>query len=205
MKKWILLFTVMFCCSWVVFDAPPITEATVNDKKKQCEKQIDAMFYDYNILLNGKKKGEDKNKEPGQTQYETIEKIQKDYFLDNVIIEGHTDISKLHREKYDSKAYFREIQEAYAKLEATITTDIKSISDVYFDNEKNYYFMVVNVEKTVVANPGTIIDNDDLGKKSIDIYYAFTLEDRKPKIFSIQTHKENALDGFSPVKVTKDQ
>ncbi len=195
MKKLLLLIPVLFSLAWVAYVGSPLTEATVNDKKEQCKMQLDAYFYDYGLLLNIKKTGEEKDK--------IISKIQNDYFVDNTMIES--DNAALHKPQYDSQIYFDNIQETFGQIDGIIETDIKEISDVYYDNAKDRYFLIANVVKKVNVKDGVSVGDADTSKKSLDIYYSFTLEDRKPKIFSIQNHKENALEGLTPVQIIPDQ
>jgi len=197
MKKYLLLFTLLLCCAWKRLDLPPLTEATVNDKKEQCKMQLDAMFYDYNIVLNSRNKEEQR--------FGTIDEMPQNYFTDNALIDGNTDISSLHKEKYEVKVYFSNLQEALSQLNASLKTDVKSISEIHFDEQKNRYFIVVNVDKKMVPHPGFVMNSADTVTRSVDIYFGFTLEDRKPKIYSVQQHREDALQGFSALPVVPDQ
>jgi len=197
MKKYLLVFTLLLCCAWKRLDLPPLTEATVNDKKEQCKMQLDAMFYDYNIVLNSKNKEEQR--------FGTIDEMQQNYFTDNALIDGNTDVSVLHKEKYEVKVYFSNLQEALSQLNASLKTDVKSISDIRFDEQKSRYFIMANVDKKITPHPGFVMDGADTATRSVDIYFGFTLEDRKPKIYSVQQHHDDALQGFSALPVVSDQ
>jgi hypothetical protein len=187
-----LLLTLILFFSWIADEPAPLTEASVKDKKEQCKTVVDAYYYKYGFLLGTKRRGEQKQA--------TIDSIQREFLVDNQIRVESDDIH-LNKRRYDANEYYNDIAEFYGKINGSVKTNIKAISDVYFDNSKNRYFLVANVEKEIVADEEDKLADVDTAKKIVDMYFSFNLADRQPKIFSIQNHKEHALANFSAVKV----
>lgn len=170
-----------------------ITESSSEHIRETCRLGVKSYYSYVEKLLGNNLNDSEKTK----ITYE----VQKELFLnDETRIK---DLDTFAQSNYNVPDYFNNVATLYNNLAVEIVDTGIETSNIYYNDQEKYYFLISSVKREVFVN-NNIDKTSKTDSKLVDIYFRFTPKNSKILIYSIQDHKADVLKNLHPLVPVTD-
>ncbi len=171
---------------------PLLSERAANLVKEECKTIIKNYYFDIKSITG-------ENIDSSADQNNLIDLIQQDCFRNPKVVVDNN-IPEISQDNLNIKDYLKSISVLSDKIEKIGFNEDITLSDIYYNSTDNYYYLIAYINQRVD------IKNVKGADKKVDFYINFNPENGlKPKIYSIQNHKEGVLDKQNLAKIIPDE
>ncbi len=196
-----LFFLLIICCFLTGFNIPGKTYKRQDPRvlssraailaKEECKTIVKSYYFDLKTITG-------ENIDSAADQNILIDGIQQDCFRGPEVVINNN-IPEISQDNLDVKNYLKSISVLSDRIEKIGFNENMTLSDIYYNSTDHYYYLVAYIDQSIA------IKNASNANKKVDFYINFDPENNlRPKIYSIQNHKDGVLNNQNLVRIVSE-